>query len=226
MALRLKKQKAIELRKHGKSYTEIKKILGVSKSTLSIWLKNYPLPLVRLRALRDWNEHRIEKFRETFRQKRLQILSQIYKEEKHKILNFLRRDIFMAGIFLYWGEGEKALRSGLSLSNTNPVLIRFFIHWLTHVLHIPRSKIRIQLHLYHDMKTKKEIQFWAHEISIPSAQFHRPYIKSSKQMSLTYRVGYGHGTCNVRVYNATLAKQMLIWLQIINKRFTTQSKGA
>ncbi len=36
------KKKAISLRKKGYSYNKIKEELGVSKSTLSSWLKDYP----------------------------------------------------------------------------------------------------------------------------------------------------------------------------------------
>ena len=36
-------RKALVLRKQRKSYSQIKAILGVSKSTLSTWLRAYPL---------------------------------------------------------------------------------------------------------------------------------------------------------------------------------------
>jgi len=42
MALPEHKQKAIELRKQGMSYSLIRKELPVAKSTLSGWLKDYP----------------------------------------------------------------------------------------------------------------------------------------------------------------------------------------
>ena len=57
--------KAIKLRKEGRSYSQIKKELRVSKSSLSLWLRQYPLSEKRLRELRDFNEQRIERFRNT-----------------------------------------------------------------------------------------------------------------------------------------------------------------
>ncbi|MEK7090172.1 MAG: helix-turn-helix domain-containing protein, partial [Patescibacteria group bacterium] len=63
------RERAISLRKQLKSYSQIKKILGVSKSSLSLWLQNYPLPKWRIRELRDNNEQRIEKFRLTMQAK-------------------------------------------------------------------------------------------------------------------------------------------------------------
>ena len=53
-------QKALTLRKQGMSYGQIKKILKISKSTLSDWLKNYPLTEERIRELQK-NETVIEK---------------------------------------------------------------------------------------------------------------------------------------------------------------------
>ena len=56
MAKRLLKQKAIELRKRGFSYSHIRKEVKVSKSTLSIWLAGMPLSRERINELRGEND--------------------------------------------------------------------------------------------------------------------------------------------------------------------------
>lgn len=45
----LEKQKAINLRKKGYSYSQIKEELGTSKSTLSAWLCDMPLSKERIK---------------------------------------------------------------------------------------------------------------------------------------------------------------------------------
>jgi len=45
------REKAIALRKQEMSYSQIKKVLGVSKSTLSYWLKDFPLSKERVEEL-------------------------------------------------------------------------------------------------------------------------------------------------------------------------------
>jgi hypothetical protein len=45
----------------------------------------------------------------------------------------------------------------VSVSNTDPSMINFFIDWANNCLKIPREKINIQLHLYADMDIKKEV---------------------------------------------------------------------
>lgn len=215
MARFIDNEKAIILRKQGKSYSQIKKILKVSKSTLSYWLRDYPLSDQRLRELRDWNEQRIEKYRATRLRQKKERIKKVYKEEKKKNLPFTKRDLFIAGLFLYWGEGAKTTPAQISLSNTNPAIIKFFIKWLTKVLDVSSDKIKIRLQLYSDMIVIKEINFWSKELSISKAQFKKPYIKTSSSSSITYKRGFGHGTCNIIIGNARLMEKIMINLKII-----------
>src|SRR3989344_1149266 len=93
------REKAMGLRKQGMSYSQIKQRLGVSKSTLSYWLRDYPLSDKRIRELRDWNEKRIERYRETRRRQREKLLSDIYKEVKKDVLPLSKHDLLVTGLF-------------------------------------------------------------------------------------------------------------------------------
>jgi hypothetical protein len=68
------------------SYSQIKQAIGVSKSTLSGWLKDYPLSKERIDELRGKSERRIERYRETMRKKREKRLLDIYEKERDYIL--------------------------------------------------------------------------------------------------------------------------------------------
>jgi len=82
------REKAIILRKQGMSYSQIKKILKVGKSTLSTWLKDYPLSKQRIRELRDWSEQRIERCRETKRKKKEKRLKDLLSRTKEIHFSF------------------------------------------------------------------------------------------------------------------------------------------
>jgi len=209
-------QKALVLRKQGNSYSQIKKILGVSKSTLSGWLKDYPLSKQRIRELRDWNEQRIEKFRNTMRQKRETRLNAFYQSQKKAVLPFSSREIFIAGLFLYWGEGTKSQVSQLSISNTNPTVIKFFIFWLIKNLSVPKNKLRVNLHLYSDMDINKEIEFWSQNLDIHKDQFTKPYIKKSRLADINHKGGFGHGTCDLNIGDARLTEKILMSIKVIS----------
>jgi len=212
------REKALALRKQEMSYSQIKKILGVSKSTLSLWLRNFPLSPERIRELRADNEGRIEKFRETMCQKKEKRLKQFYKEQKELIFPLTKREKFLAGIFLYWGEGSKSQLTRLSVSNTDPSIIKFFIHWLTKSLSVSKEKIKIQLHLYTDMNIKKEINFWSKILNIPLNHFSKPYIKKTSSARINHKGGFGHGTCNATIGNARLSEKILMSIKAIIDR--------
>ncbi len=216
MARKEDKQKALELRKKGYSYSQIKEKLGLSKSTLSGWLSDYPLSAKRIQMLRDKNPRRIEKFRNTMKKKKDERLEKVYDKVGKDIGVFSKKDIFVAGWFLYWGEGLKTSSPTFGLSNTDPNMIRFFLRWVE-ILGVPKEKVTITLHLYSDMDINKEIYFWSKELSLPKSCFRKPVIKKTKLSGLTYKNGFGHGTCHVRIYNRDWAEYILKGLQYIRE---------
>ena len=126
-----------------------------------------------------------------------------------------KRDLFIAGLFLYWGEGTKRSEARLALSNTNPAAIRFFIKWLEESFSVSRGKVKIYLHLYKNMSIKKEISFWSKTLSISKKQFTKPYIKKGNSDRINYKSGFGHGTCNAMVGDARLYERVLANLKAI-----------
>jgi len=212
-------EKTLTLRKQGMSYSQIRSIIKVSKSTLSLWLKNYPLSKERIKELRAFSEQRIERFRETVRQKREKRLTETYQTQKQLILPLSNRELFIAGLLLYWGEGTKCKRDGLSISNNDPSVIRFFIYWLKKSLAIPKKKVRILLHLYNDTNINNELNYWSKILRIPLRQFNRSYIKKTPSTRINHKGGFGHGTCNVRINSVPLAEKIFMSLKVISNKY-------
>jgi len=210
---------ALGLRKKGMSYSQIKNKLGLSKSTLSDWLRKYPLSKEQIRLLRDNNEVRIEKFRRTMQIKKNRRLTSFYNRERKRLLPISQKELFLAGLFLYWGEGNKSLKGSLSLNNTDPQVMKFYLFWLRYVLGIPKRMIKVYLHLYDDMDVKKEIEFWSNELSISLNHFTKPYIKKSKRMDIDQK-GFGHGTCGLIVNNVRLKEKIMMGLRAIADFYT------
>jgi hypothetical protein len=209
----LKKKQALEFRRQGMSFSAIREQLGVSKSTLSVWLKDMPLSREQINALRAFSSKRIERFRNTMRMKREARLSDVYAHVVRDIGKITHREIFIAGLFLYWGEGGKTRSYGITFSNTDPNMIRFHLRWLE-IPKIPREKIKIRLHLYKDMSVPKETLFWSTHLGLEDRHFIRPYIKQSSMETLT-RKGFGHGTCDVIVDNRDISEYVLQGLRYI-----------
>ena len=156
----------------------------------------------------------IEKFRETMRKKRNKRLEKYYKEIKNKLLPLSNKNLYIAGLFLYWGEGNKASSHTISINNTDPSVLKFTKYWYLNALNIKEKKMKISLHLYKDMNILKEINYWSRQLHIPKSQFIRPYIKESKKSDIDQK-GFGHGTCALVVHDTVIKEKIIMGIQSV-----------
>ena len=139
----------------------------------------------------------------------------IYDLQKKKLAPLSNRELEIAGLFLYWGEGYKSLRGPVGISNSNPKVIKFSIYWLTNIYKVPPEKIKIRLQLYKDMDTNQEIEYWMKQGGCSKSNFRNPYYKNSLQSNLTYKKGFGHGTCDIFVNDRALLEKILMGTEAI-----------
>lgn len=208
------KQKAIQLRMQGMSYSQIKESIKISKGTLSMWLREYPLPEERIKALRGNNPKRIERFRNTMAAKKEERLRISYNRVAQDLGVLSNREMLIAGFFLYWGEGSKTAAATTALTNTNPTMLIFFIRWLK-LLGVKKSDMRVKLHLYSDMDIEKTKIWWSKKLGIPPGQFRKSYIKETSQSSAVYKGYFRYGTCTVIYDNVILLNYILMGLKYL-----------
>lgn len=221
MAKRALKARVLELRLNKQlSYSQIKKLVPVSKSSLSLWLRNYPLSEKRIRELRDWSEVRIEKYRETRRQQREARFRRYVVEEKAKIGNFTKRDLLIAGLAIFWGEGGKTSRGQLTISNTDPSMMRLVKYWFIEILGFTNDKIRVRLQLYKDMNIKQQFKYWSRQLNLPQSSFTKPLIKITTTDKFTHKGLFGHGTCELKVFSTEAEERMLASLHVLSDYFS------
>ena len=84
------------------------------------------------------------------------------------------RDLLIAGIALYAGEGAKT-SSGVILANTDPALISLFCRWLRQFFEVDEARLRCRLYLHQGLDLDAAIAFWVARTSIPAVQFTKPY---------------------------------------------------
>lgn len=203
------KDKAVGLRKLGKSYSEISDMLNVNKSTLSGWLKDFPLSEVQKKNIQSRRPQWVENYKKTVRARNELRINGLIDEVKKEYKKLTRRDWEIAGAYLYWGEGEKGRNSSVSVSNTNPDVLLFTIKWLEKCYEIKREDMKFYLHLYSDMNVDLYMKYWSAYLSVNINQFAKPYVKKTERSDLSYK-SYGHGTCrlyygSVKIKNRILA---------------------
>jgi len=210
----LLREQAVKLRlENNLSYSAIREKLGVSKSTLSYWLREFPLTEKRINQLKreawDKNEASRERFRNAMIEKRKVKYEEVYEKQKERLINLSEDSFFTAGLMLYSGEGDKRNRNRINLANTDPFIIVFFIKWLNDFLGIPKEKVRVQLHLYENMNIKKERNFWSNKLKMSKDQFYKTSIRKLQKSSFSYKESYRHGTCSIYVCDTEKKRELM-----------------
>ncbi|KKU44538.1 MAG: hypothetical protein UX63_C0033G0011 [Microgenomates group bacterium GW2011_GWB1_46_7] len=211
--------RALELRKLGWSYSQIKKELGIAKSTASKWLNKYPLTYEQLDKLQFHNEKRIEHFRATMARKRQTIFDDAVDKQDILVGELTERELYFCGLALYWGEGGKTHYYELTFSNTDPRMIRFFLIWLKNAIKYPSHNIKIKLHLYQDMDIDDEVSYWSEITHVRKEYFEKPYIKATTMRGLTFKT-WGHGTCNVIARGLKYARPVFAAMEVLARRYS------
>lgn len=213
--MRTDKAQAIQLRHNGKSYKQISRELGVPLSTLAGWLKNESWS-------QDIKNHLSQEVSLTNPSK-LRLMVSANRERwkiKHEeyrtaairdFENLKDNPIFLAGIMIYWGEGEKQPKSSqVRLTNNDPEMIRVFNLFLTKILKISSEKTSARLLLYPDLIDSVQKNFWSKTTGLSPSQFKKSaYIKGRKAAN---RLSYG--VCTISVSNRDLKERMLKWLEL------------
>lgn len=210
-----RKDLALEMRRKGMSYSQIKEKTGASKSTLSYWLKDLPLSKERMVELRDKSPIRIEKYRNTMLAKKNARLDGVMVGITKDIKFLSRRELFIAGLFLYWGEGGKTKEAEISISNTDPAVLKFFLEWIE-TLGSDRSNVKVRIQVYKNMDSEKEVKFWSKELRVKKGQFRKTYIKSTTRLS-NYGHQFFHGTCNIHLGGRDICDRVYMGLKYIRE---------
>ena len=72
------------------------------------------------------------------------------KEKKLKI----------AGLILYWGEGAKTTNKNVDLTNSDPLMIQFFLKMLREIYGVKEEKLKVLIYAYTNQNIKKLIDYW------------------------------------------------------------------
>ncbi len=139
MANSLSRDKAITLRKSGKSLNEITKSLAVPKSTVRYWCRDIVLSQKDLKRLAERHKLGGLLTAENRRKERLLKIETLKEEGMKEIGNLSKRDLFLAGVALYWAEGYRKGDGEFGFTNSDPRMIKLILKWLTETCGVLQS---------------------------------------------------------------------------------------
>lgn len=214
----LEKQKAITLRKSGRSVKEIAKEIGVAKSSVSIWVRNIVISRGQLQFLREkgFTSELIEKRRKKRLFNEEVKRNIIMSEAGNDIKKISENDLRLIGLCLYWGEGGKTRQGSVRLSNSDPAVIKVMMRFFREICMVREEKFRGHIHIHSHLDVKRAEEYWSSVSNIPTKQFYKTYTKQSiaskqKKDNLPY------GTFDIYASNTILFLQIIGQIEKIKK---------
>ena len=219
--MRNDKKTAIKLRRQGKSYNQISSLLNVPKSTLSKWFSDeewsYEIKQRLQEKAKIASKANIKKLNGVRQIKLEELYLKADKEAKREFLQHRNNTLFISGVMLYWGEGDKKFKNGIvRISNTDPLLIRIFRNFLLKFGHIPMEKIKGWILLYPDLNKDSCLSYWSREVGILKSNFIKSTLITGKHK--TNRSP--NGTCSLYIGNKYFKKKMLKWIDLYKENIT------
>lgn len=189
------KEKALQLRKAGYSYSYISAKTGLSKSTLSYQLASVPYKpnketIAAIGAARAQSGFAKANAKQ-------QSLTDAKKLAKKDIGILTKRDLFMLGLGVYIGEGSKT-QDIIRIVNSDYRVIKLFIKWLCS-LGFTQKNFSIRIHLYPDSDVKEAEAYWTKVTSLPPEQFQKACIDRRVNKDRKRSGTHVHGTAHVTV---------------------------
>ena len=190
-------EKARRLRGEGRTYDEIQAELGVSKSSISLWVRDLPKPPRKARAYTG--------------KERLSVAMARREEERAmtkagaraEMGGLSERDLFVAGVALYWAEGSKdkeyERRERVRFINSDPQVIRLYLAWLR-FLGVTQDRLRLRVSIHESADLAVAECYWADVAGVATDFLQRATLKKHNPKTTRRNTGVGcHGCLSVSV---------------------------
>ena len=181
------KERAILLRKKGQTYGEIRKKIKISKSTLSMWLRDIEVPAEFISRIQQKKLDAVRLGWEARRKERIDRTSRITISAQQEVKKLMAEPLWLVGVTLYWAEGHKNklwnISTLVTFTNMDEDTVILFREWCRKFLGVQDKDFVYSLYI-HDSRKAHSIQmreWWAQKLTIDSESIVVYYKKSAKK---------------------------------------------
>lgn len=217
------KNKAKNLRKQGKTYSEICNLLkkDVPKSTLSYWFKDVELPKSYFQRLKKINEKNRLKASEQARIENLKRhklkIKNLKNKNKHliKLINKKVGKLMLAMLYLAEG-GKYPSTKGLMFGSSRSGIIKLFLALLKNCYTIDNSKFRATVNCRADQNKERLESFWRNISQIPKKQFYETRVDPRSVGKKTNKKNY-KGVLKINYFDTRLQLEIQLLGQYLTE---------
>ncbi|MFJ8020397.1 hypothetical protein [Streptomyces sp. NPDC096311] len=192
------RKRARELRGQGWTYNEIQAELGCSKSSVSLWVRDLPHP--EPRCTPEEQRARMNAGLARLRAEQDRVREETKRQAAESIGALSDRELFMAGVALYWAEGQKSKpyqrRESVIFINSDPGVIQVYLAWLD-LLDVPRERLRFRVMIHETADVATAERYWADLVGIDAAALQPTTLKKHNPKTVRKNVGDAYRGCLV-----------------------------
>lgn len=202
------KEEARRLRKEfGLPLKEISEKLGVSKGSVSLWVRNIELTdEQKLKLCANSPNHMLGSKK----------LSKIKSDTRKQYQNFgaekikNSNDLFLAGCMLFWAEGSKC-KNSLIFVNSDVFMIKIFMKFLRECIHVEDKDIKISINCYtsNGIKSEEIEEYWLKETKLTKDNLNKTIINNIPSSGKSYKKNkLFYGICRITVHSTEIVQQV------------------
>ncbi|KKN04006.1 hypothetical protein LCGC14_1101930 [marine sediment metagenome] len=213
------REKAAKLRQNGYSINDICKRLNKGKGTVWYWIKD--VEMLKTNVFLDRKKRKNKKAAIAAARAVKKKFKDIHKAAEKMAIEEWKNNLkdnfeFQQFIMLYWCEGCKKTKHYLSVSNSDPQLIKFALKWLRNInYHNKKIEANIQLHV--DQNEENVKTFWRQETDINEIKVQRKS-NSGKMSGRNWNSKYG--VLSLRLSDAYLKTKIDKWIELLGIKLT------
>lgn len=210
------RNKAIELRRLGKSYREIQGVIRVSRGLLSGWLKDLPLNAEEASQLARRIEERRHRGRLSAKiasqARKIERERQAFKEAERLFVRYRKDPMFLLGVTLYWAEGARDGQS-FRFMNADPDMILIMRRWVERYLGVSREKILARLFIHNIPGYETVPGFWLKNLGLGDHQLKVSHYTAKNKV---IRKGPGYKGCvRLTIHGVRYLRLMKAWQTLV-----------
>jgi len=146
-------------------------------------------------------------------------IEECLRKARKDICVLREKELFVAGLGLYWGEGSKS-SSGVRFCNSDPAAIDFAMKWFKKSLRIGEDRflMYVSINEIHKKRLNDVIKFWSKITDISVNQFRKPILIRAKNKKFYENFSDHYGTLSIRISKSSdLLYQILGWIKALKE---------
>lgn len=129
-----------------------------------------------------------------------QVREETKRQAAESIGELSDRELFMAGVALYWAEGQKSKpyqrRETVAFVNSDPGVIQVYLAWLD-LLDVPRERLRFRVMIHETADVDTAERYWADLVGIDATTLLATTLKKHNPKTVRKNVGDAYRGCLV-----------------------------